>query len=436
MPCPYLHHRVACALLVAPLVLLAGCGEGRGAGGGPGSLGPPVVSDSAGVTVVVHPAGLFAEGAVAPAPFASDFTGEPEVRIGVAEGDEAYQLTNPAGGARLSDGRIVILDAQSRTLRFFTADGIHERTVGRTGDGPGEFRTARQLLHLGGDTLAAFDLLQQRIHIRAPDGSLVREHTLREPEFSGRGARIAPGAGGALYVVGMGTLDTGGGGLPDGPLRPDALLHRVEADGSVARVASFPGEESVMQVTGQSGGMQMVAILNWWFLPNLLSAPAPGLEGVWHADGVTWEVALRGEEGSPTRLVRFSDPLEPFTPELLARIHQDELDRAANPETRDRVRESQSDRAYPVHVPPIRDLWSDQLGRLWVGPTDPPVRDLPAGLGRDQRFWLVLDPDGGVVGSVRLPPRSRPLWASDEGILLVRLDDLNLPAVEWWPARG
>ncbi len=424
----------SCVAAAALVLALPGCGNGTA--GGPGGLAEASVSDSAGVTIVTHPAGLFSEGAVPRAPFASDFAGEPALRIGLAEGEEAYQFTNPLGGARLSDGRFVILDGQSRTLRYFSPDGTHERTVGRSGDGPGEFRTPRQLLHLEGDTVAIFDLAQQRIHLRAPDGSLVREHALPDAEFGSRTSGIAPGPGGSLLTVGSSVAMASGGEIPEGEVRPDAVLHRVDPDGAVTRIDTFPGETSVMQVIDQGGGRVAVMTSSWWFLPNLLTAPAPGLRAVWHTDGVAGEVSLRGEDGSPTRVVRFTDPLQRFTPEIVARIHADELERATTPQARETLLSSQDQREYPAFLPPIRDLWGDQVGRPWVGPLALPVGNLPSGLGRDQRDWLVLDPDGGVMGAVRLPPRSRPLWASDEGVLLVRLGDLDIPVVEWWPAGG
>jgi hypothetical protein len=47
--------------------------------------------------------------------------------------------------------------------------------------------------------------------------------------------------------------------------------------------------------------------------------------------------------------------------------------------------------------------------------------------------WFVVDGDGLPVGWVEYPERGRPLWVSDEGMIWVRVDDLDVPYVEWWP---
>jgi hypothetical protein len=108
--------RVASAALAA---LAAGCASGDRAG---------TVSfrDSAGVTI--------AENAPAAAQAAALWTIEEPalLTIGVLEGDSAYQFYHVGGAALLTDGRIAILDAGSRELRFFASDGRHE--IGRIGE--------------------------------------------------------------------------------------------------------------------------------------------------------------------------------------------------------------------------------------------------------------------------------------------------------------
>jgi hypothetical protein len=173
-PLPAMHRS-----RIRRLRLLHSCLRGRGLRGRQkiptGSLPEPVVSDSAGVAIVTLPAGTLSDPDGIRAPFAPDFATGPALTIGVLEGDPAYQFTNPVGAARLNDGTIAVLDRQSRELRFYDADGVHLRTTGGAGDGPGEFRTPASLHHLEGDTLLVLDTQQQRLHWFSPGGDFVRD---------------------------------------------------------------------------------------------------------------------------------------------------------------------------------------------------------------------------------------------------------------------
>ena len=93
-------------------------------------------------------------------------------RIGAADGPPEYQFGRITGLQVLSDGRIVITDMMGHHMRFFSPDGVHERTVGREGQGPGEFGDGRLTLFLGpGDTLVVYDPANSRANAIAPDGT-------------------------------------------------------------------------------------------------------------------------------------------------------------------------------------------------------------------------------------------------------------------------
>ena len=66
-------------------------------------------------------------------------------------------------------GAIYVADVQANEIRVFGADGAHLRTIGRSGDGPGEFNALYALAWIG-DTLAAFDPRNGRISFLSPEG--------------------------------------------------------------------------------------------------------------------------------------------------------------------------------------------------------------------------------------------------------------------------
>lgn len=94
------------------------------------------------------------------------------LRIGAVEGVPEYEFGRISGIAVLSDRRIVVGDALAHTVRFFSPEGVHQRTVGRQGQGPGEFGAGSLTPLVGrGDTLLVIDAANAQAHVLAPDGT-------------------------------------------------------------------------------------------------------------------------------------------------------------------------------------------------------------------------------------------------------------------------
>jgi hypothetical protein len=91
-----------------------------------------VVRDSAGIRIVENhlPGGA--------APIYAEL-GAPDLEIGVVDGDPAYSFTNVVGVRALPDGGFLVAEGPARELRLFDGNGRHVRSIGRAGDGPGEF---------------------------------------------------------------------------------------------------------------------------------------------------------------------------------------------------------------------------------------------------------------------------------------------------------
>ncbi len=142
------------------------------------------VRDSAGVSIVDH--GLVDLAALPQLRVAE----APLVRIGVTDGDEAYQFNRIADATLRADGSIAVLDA-SRTLRVFDSTGTLRWTTGRSGDGPGEFRAPLRVEALAAagtapDTLLVWDIRHGRFSLFVESVGLVGEAQL--PTLAGRAA--------------------------------------------------------------------------------------------------------------------------------------------------------------------------------------------------------------------------------------------------------
>lgn len=99
----------------------------------------------------------------------------PEVDIGVAEGDEHYELAGASSSIRLTDGRVVIANSGTSELRVFDSTGRFVTSIGRKGEGPGEFAGSLQMAAISPTEFAVFDQSAQRLSAFDTSGSLIRE---------------------------------------------------------------------------------------------------------------------------------------------------------------------------------------------------------------------------------------------------------------------
>ena len=78
------------------------------------------------------------------------------------------------------DGRLLITDGQQGTVFLYASDGMLERTIGRPGDGPGEFRSASRSQFTPSGGIAVLDGLLRRIQVFDALGRLDRIVSLEQ----------------------------------------------------------------------------------------------------------------------------------------------------------------------------------------------------------------------------------------------------------------
>lgn len=152
------------AVTTALLTLLATACDERAA------PAPTIEIDSAGVRIVTID------------PFASDalcsLSEEPTFYVGDSEDSDEQWFTRVLGVARLSDGSVAVADDYSMEVRIFDPSGAHVRSMGREGEGPGEFKRLWQMWRLQGDTLWVGDYRPWRYQVYASTGEWVRTVTM------------------------------------------------------------------------------------------------------------------------------------------------------------------------------------------------------------------------------------------------------------------
>lgn len=102
----------------------------------------------------------------------------PRVAIGVIDGADAYILGNPIAADLDAAGRILVADQQARVVRVYDPEGTHRATLGRGGEGPGEF-TAPDDLRIGpGGEVIVRDQQGARFSVFSPSGEFLRSWPL------------------------------------------------------------------------------------------------------------------------------------------------------------------------------------------------------------------------------------------------------------------
>ena len=96
-----------------------------------------------------------------------------ELSIGVAEGEPEYMFSRISAIAVDDNGRIYVLDYLEAELRVFGPDGKHIRTIGRRGQGPGEFMGPFSLGISAENTIMVHDLMNHRISYFSMDGDFM-----------------------------------------------------------------------------------------------------------------------------------------------------------------------------------------------------------------------------------------------------------------------
>ena len=104
---------------------------------------------------------------------------EPDVSIGVLEGEEPYMFDWVADATILPDGRIVVADGGTQEVRVFDRDGRHLTTWGGEGGGPREFTSLFGVGRWPGDSIAAWYAGNLGVSIFNSEGVFARSFFLQ-----------------------------------------------------------------------------------------------------------------------------------------------------------------------------------------------------------------------------------------------------------------
>jgi hypothetical protein len=328
---------------------------------------------------------------------------EPLVAVGDVDAEDPYLFARIAGVELLSDGRIVVADGMSGTIRVFFSDGRFDRQMGGIGDGPGEFRYINSLRVSYPDTILAYDSRALRLTAFLATGELVSTVSFTSPD--------------GWPEVYLGTYSDGshaGAWIRQEPRDPSA----VTADQMV--LGRFDPDGRLGSILGNAVGMRRMGS-PLPFSPHFLAAMVG--DTVYHTDGLGGILEATGPSGEALELVSVPGRaweadealmrLEPTLTEGWSERLQDLTGRVALDA-----------------VPTVSEILADDEGRLWAKEYVPETDSHWNGRRRTGGEWVVVKLDGSLVARVAVPEGVRPVAIRDGRILGVAFDEYDVERVQ------
>lgn len=335
---------------------------------------------------------------------------ESNTSIGVVDGDPRRQFTTIRAGRFLPDGRIVVADRGSSTIRVFSSDGGFLTEMGGEGDGPGEFRLISGLAITPPDTLHIWDSSALRLTTFLADGSLVGTQLFPASQPGGPGGSLDGLAG--LFSDGTPALSW----TVPGP----RIGGGVAADRTV--FGRFGSDGSLQHLLGEGEGLHRQA-----GSPDPFS-PYPHAtvyrDSIYFMNGVGGRIAVFSPDGAgvartidvPASHVPVDEAWTAFRASVQAEGRESLLGRIPAPKLE--------------HTPSLAGLLVDDQGRLWVKLYDPESDSVyfgrPPGVGGE---WWVLTPAGQILARVAMPARVVPLQITSDRLLGISVDALDVERV-------
>ena len=330
----------------------------------------------------------------------------PQSLSGTGSPDEFGRIYDVALGP---DDAVFVADGMNSEVRVFGIDGVHRRTFGRDGEGPGEFARLYSVVWLG-DRLLALDSQQGRISEYSADGEYLGQRRIQ--------GGLSGGPGGVrFYRVGA----------------DDAYHYTISARPVDGRWWEYIGVDSrgetgdtLLQLAGpgattihcEHGGM--ISFFEIPFGTKLVQRPGPG--GVMYSAVTgTYRIAVTGENDDTIRVVERSLPAESISDEEWSEGNGDYQ------ALRDSLPFVVCDPLRPPRPdakPFIEQIDIAYDGTLWVEV----IRE--AG-----NRWEVFDAEGRLLASMPAPTGRRydlPPAIGTDYVLTVRRGDFDLDYVDVW----
>lgn len=332
----------------------------------------------------------------------------PVVSIGSIAGPPHTQFTRIVSALRLSDGRIVAANFNTPPeVRFYSATGEHLRSVGRAGEGPGEYSSIAWVKAADGGLLV-YDWWTSRFTLLSDSGDVAAVTPIAEiaglppTRFTLRDM-FADGSFLARpnFAVSPGT--TGEGRFPTPVLHVSADLSTVDT------LLVVPG---VMYSTPDSIAQPVL------FGADVVLRAAGDRLIVGTAEDFRFDV--RDPNGRLTMRVSWEQEQREVTDADVHALLESRLSQTTDPAMHARIRRYHRAADVASHMPPYDRIVAGDDGTIWVRSYSP---------GGEPSTWRVFSRDGILLARVQMPPQLRIEQAGDDWVLGVWRNELDVESV-------
>jgi hypothetical protein len=292
------------------------------------------------------------------------------------------------------DGNFYLLDSQLSEIQVYSPGGEHLRTIGRAGEGPGEFRSAFNMVLQPSGNLAVLQAFPSKLVGLTPSGDPADAFSL--PETKDTGFKVlfaAQNAGDNLAVV-YGFNQPSESGFVQ-----TSILSLFDANAADER-------RLYSQDSGMSGANPVIAETEWDAFRNRWSAGRDGrvysavdfgeyTVNVWKPDGKLAHVIHREYPPHPRTAEQKSEVME---------IYKGFTRQIPIPNIKYEVEDDWN---------PIQRLFARDDGTLWVSPSRGAI-DQPKGI---VGVYDVFDKDGHYARQVTLKGQGDPAF---DGVFFVK----------------
>jgi len=398
-------YRVGAASLL--IAALAACG---GDGGSTGDWAG-TVADSAGIPVVQNPS----EGLWSPE---SAWALEEVLSIGEMAGEVEYQFGQVIGVDVDAAGNVYVADVQASDVRVYDAQGVHVRTLGQPGAGPGEIGAGLSGVFVTQDEVIAPDLGNARLNRFGLDGEVLSSH----PIDILAGVPVRWDRIGASVVAQLRAVNPGGEAEPAG----DIVVTMGDPEAPRDTLTSLPIGQSVQFSGGQPRARIFASEPIW-------DAGSSGRVLMGKNDN--FRIEVRDDAGTVERVITLPFEQKPVT-ERDRRVFLDAVGDAARQQGAPpaAVEAFLQTVEFADFYPAFATLSVGPAGSTWV-------QRIKSGdeIGGDEDFdpqdvgspiWDVFDDEGRYLGPLTFPGRYQPIKVAGDRIYGIDRDELDIQRVK------
>jgi hypothetical protein len=331
------------------------------------------------------------------------------------------------------DGTIYTVHPQENAIRVHDSDGAYVRTIGREGEGPGEFKSVGPLGMLG-DTLWVLDYGTYRFSFFDLDGDLLGSQ--RIPIDLGHTPDELPPRPNGLLSDGSiwGSLPSPSHLVARGEITTNMVL-RLDSTGAVLdTIASYSLENRVWEVryrddprSGGSYGRQPFSdtelVRHSYYQPLVVRVDRSAATSAARATFSVTAWTFAGDTLFSRELSYSPVPLEDALVDSVVEARAASVSRSPLPGAPTPARAAvwaRNTLYTPRYHPPVSDMVVGRDGSVWLRGEDP---------GQSTVEWRILSADGEPYGVVRLPVGLWMILAERSTVWGTERDELDVPYI-------